>query len=155
MRVQPSPVILTRSSPLDCYSDAFDPLGCYTDAFESPPPTVLSAPRVPLCRRIDERCEAMLQVGLLEEVSSQLEQNKLLPSCPAGRAIGYRQTMAYLLRDKSSRGDATALKEYVEGFTAASRRYAAQQTKVGAALSPTREKSCAALERHDVRPAPN
>ena len=99
--------------------------------FASYAAAVLSAPRVPLCRRIDERCEAMLSVGLLEEVASQLEQKKLLPSCPAGRAIGYRQTMAYLLRDKSSRGDAAALREYVESFTAASRRYAAQQTKVG------------------------
>lgn len=89
----------------------------------------LSAPRIPLCRRIDERCEAMLQAGLFEEVSSQLEQLRLLPSCPAGRAIGYRQTMAYMLRKPCRRGDSTALKEYVEGFTAASRRYAAQQTK--------------------------
>ena len=69
------------------------------------------------------------QLGLFEEVASQLEQLKLLPSCPAGRAIGYRQTMAYLLRKPCHRGDTKALREYVEGFTAASRRYAAQQTK--------------------------
>ena len=30
------------------------------------------APREPLCRRIDERCEAMLQKGLLEETSDNL-----------------------------------------------------------------------------------
>ena len=58
----------------------------------------LAAPREPLCRRIDARCEVMLREGLLEEVTGLLLQRRLLPSSPAGRAIGYRQTLDYLLR---------------------------------------------------------
>lgn len=62
-------------------------------------------------------------------MASQLEQLKLLPSSPAGRAIGYRQTMEYLMRSEWRRGDVGALKEYIQGFAAVSRRYAQQQTK--------------------------
>jgi len=89
----------------------------------------LTAPRVPLCRRIDERCGAMLQAGLLREVSDLLLQRKLLPSHPAGRAIGYRQALEYLLRPCYAPRDADALSSFVHAFAAASRRYAQQQTK--------------------------
>ena len=89
----------------------------------------LSAPREPLCRRIDARCETMLASGLLEETSELLRARRLLPSSPAGRAIGYRQVLQYLMRDPWKQEDAATLREFVEGFAAASRRYAAQQTK--------------------------
>ena len=89
----------------------------------------LHAPRVPLCRRIDARCEAMVDRGLLEEVADQLLARRLLPSSPAGRAIGYRQALQYLLRDGYKPNDEAAAREFVEGFAAASRRYAAQQVK--------------------------
>jgi tRNA dimethylallyltransferase len=89
----------------------------------------LCAPREPLCRRIDQRCETMLRAGLLEETTEQLLRGTLLPSSPAGRAIGYRQALAYLTRAHWDRADAAALKDFVHTFTAASRRYAAQQVK--------------------------
>lgn len=89
----------------------------------------LAAPREALCRRIDARCEAMLEAGLLEEVSSLLASGRLLPSSPAGRAIGYRQVLDYLLRSPWAPAEGVALVEFLEGFTAASRRYAAQQVK--------------------------
>ena len=89
----------------------------------------LCAPREPLCRRIDERCEAMLTKGLLEETSTNLLSGALLPSSPAGRAIGYRQALTYLARPNWRDGDADALGEFVRDFTAVSRRYAGQQTK--------------------------
>ena len=89
----------------------------------------LCAPRVPLCERIDARCEQMLEGGLLEEVTEQLLQLRLLPSSPAGRSIGYRQALEYLTRPGYAAGDAAALLQFVEGFTSASRRYAAQQVK--------------------------
>ena len=86
-------------------------------------------PRMPLCERIDSRCCQMLEGGLLEEVADELVGRRLLPSCPAGRAIGYRQTLDYLMREPYVPGDEVALREYVEGFTSASRRYASQQVK--------------------------
>lgn len=89
----------------------------------------LTAPREPLCRRIDARCEAMLQRGLLEEATEQLTLGRLLPSCPAGRSIGYRQTLEYLTRPDWCRADGAALRAYAEGFASVSRGYARQQTK--------------------------
>ena len=89
----------------------------------------LTAAREPLCRRIDARCESMLRRGLLEETATQLAAGRLLPSCPAGRSIGYRQTLEYLTRGRWQRADGAALREYVEGFASASRGYARQQTK--------------------------
>ena len=44
--------------------------------------------------------------------------DSLLPSSPAGRAIGYRQTLAYLTRQGWERGDDSALKEFVRDFAA-------------------------------------
>eukprot|EP00908_Phaeocystis_cordata_P002549 Transcript_12766.p2 GENE.Transcript_12766~~Transcript_12766.p2 ORF type:complete len:480 (-),score=191.13 Transcript_12766:23-1462(-) len=89
----------------------------------------LSGPRLPLCERIDSRCCAMLEGGLLEEVTEELLQLRLLPSSPAGRSIGYRQALEFLTREPYAADDAAALLQFVEGFTAASRRYAAQQVK--------------------------
>lgn len=89
----------------------------------------LCAPREPLCRRIDQRCDAMLQQGLLEETTSELLRGHLLPSSPAGRAIGYRQTLQYLTRRDWKKNDASSLREYITLFTGATRKYAREQTK--------------------------
>ena len=89
----------------------------------------LCAPREPLCRRIDERCEAMLTKGLLEETCEQLLTGSLLPSSPAGRAIGYRQALQYLTRSGWKKSDSAAFNDFALDFAAVSRRYAAQQTK--------------------------
>ena len=89
----------------------------------------LYAPREPLCRRIDERCEAMLRAGLLEETTDRLLSGALLPSSPAGRAIGYRQVVEYLTRSSWQRDDAGALRDFATSFAAVSRKYAGQQVK--------------------------
>ena len=90
----------------------------------------LSGPRVPLCERIDARCGQMLAEGLLEEVTEELVHQRLLPSCPAGRSIGYRQALDYLMREPCAAADEAALKDFVEGFTSASRRYAAHGSRI-------------------------
>ena len=89
----------------------------------------LCAPREPLCRRIDARCEAMVRGGLLDECTDLLLSRRLLPSSPAGRAIGYRQTLAYLLRSPYAPADAPAFRAFVEGFATNSRQYAQQQAR--------------------------
>jgi hypothetical protein len=62
-------------------------------------------------------------------VTELLLSGSLLPSHPAGRAIGYRQTLDYLLRSRYAPKDQEALTSFVHTFAAASRRYAQQQTK--------------------------
>ncbi|CAI7853485.1 unnamed protein product [Closterium sp. NIES-53] len=68
----------------------------------SPPPFAfhcffLDAPRLPLYRRIDRRCEEMVQGGLLEESVALLRAGLQPDSSSPTRAIGYRQAMAFLL----------------------------------------------------------
>jgi hypothetical protein len=72
---------------------------------------------------------ALCRSGLLDEVTELLLSGSLLPSHPAGRAIGYRQTLDYLLRARYAPQDQQALTNFVHTFAAASRRYAQQQTK--------------------------
>ena len=71
----------------------------------------------------------VFSAGLLDEVTNLLLSGTLLPSHPAGRSIGYRQTLDYLLRPRYSPSDEDALANFVHSFAAASRRYAQQQTK--------------------------
>ncbi len=81
----------------------------------------LHRPRDVLYDRIDDRCEKMLDSGLLEEVeniAAELEEN-----VSAAQAIGYRQTLAFLKTDRSEE----EYKEYVRLFKQASRRYAKRQ----------------------------
>ena len=67
-----------------------------------PPPQLLSwrifylypADRLSLYRRIDARCEQMIQAGLLQEVWS-LRKQGLSTEMQAGRAIGYRQCLEF------------------------------------------------------------
>ncbi len=68
---------------------------------KSPPPyrilmLGLYRPREELYRRIDQRIEAMLQAGWLEEVKRLLEQG-YGPDLPAMSGIGYAELAAYLL----------------------------------------------------------
>lgn len=89
----------------------------------------LTAPREQLFRRIDRRCEAMLQSGLLEETTEQLLDGSLLPSSSAGRAIGYRQAIEYLTKKKWRYALPTGLTKFVKDFATQSRQYAAKQTR--------------------------
>jgi tRNA dimethylallyltransferase len=55
----------------------------------------LERPRPELYARIDERVDAMLQAGLVEEVRGLLAQG-YSPALPTMSAIGYREVIAYL-----------------------------------------------------------
>lgn len=109
-------------------------------------PVFLAPPRLPLYRRIDERCEAMIAQGLLREVAGLVAAGDMRPpedgggagdegageaaaATPAARAIGYRQCLAYLCRDAAAAADAEAFLAFVDTFCAATRNYAAQQYK--------------------------
>jgi tRNA dimethylallyltransferase len=74
---------------------------------------------------IDERCERMIQNGLLRE-TTDLVLTGTLPDM-AAKAIGYRQTLEYLQRDNPLDGDAESFQHFVDQFTTATRRYAKKQ----------------------------
>ena len=82
----------------------------------------LYLPKDILYRRIEERCDAMIARGLLQEVES-LERAGLRGNSSASQAIGYRQCLEFL--------DSPKGKEEWERFTTifkqASRKYAKRQ----------------------------
>jgi tRNA dimethylallyltransferase len=78
-------------------------------------------PREHLYKRIDKRCEKMVEKGLVEEVERLKDDLALNPS--ASQAIGYKQTLDFL---KTSRSE-SELKKFVEDFKTASRHYAKKQ----------------------------
>ena len=47
------------------------------------------------CQRIEERFDAMLDAGLLEEVRQLYDRGDLHSELPAMRAVGYRQLWEY------------------------------------------------------------
>lgn len=69
----------------------------------------IAVPRHELARRVDFRCEVMLhRGGLIDEVTSLLLRKKIRLESPPARAIGYRQTIEYLIaraRDAEERQD--------------------------------------------------
>jgi len=79
----------------------------------------LIAPREELCHTIDQRCLQMIEKGLLEETASLLAAGVLDPASPPGRAIGYRQAIEYLSKERveGEEGEAAALKVVREGRT--------------------------------------
>jgi tRNA dimethylallyltransferase len=93
--------------------------------------------RMQHARIIDERCEQMIIKGLLKE-TADLYLNGELPEM-VERAIGYRQTLDYLLHDyKTSAADENGgvvqketerilFESYLNEFTTATRRYAKKQ----------------------------
>jgi tRNA dimethylallyltransferase len=77
-------------------------------------------------RVIDERCEQMLIKGLIRE-TTDLSLSGCLPEM-AERAIGYRQTLDYLRREKSDDETEENLFDFfLNEFTTATRRYAKKQ----------------------------
>ncbi|KAJ8764615.1 hypothetical protein K2173_006697 [Erythroxylum novogranatense] len=112
----------------------------YQDANESVKPKdldyeflcfFLSSRRIDLYRSIDFRCEEMLSGsdGILSEAKWLLDSGLLPNSNSATRAIGYRQTMEYLLNCRqdggmSSTGDFYA---FLSEFQKASRNFAKRQ----------------------------
>ena len=73
-----------------------------------------------LYSRIDERVDAMLDAGLLDEARSLYERGYLDVDTTAAQAIGYKELLSYL------RGQAT-LEEATTELKLASRRYAKRQ----------------------------
>ena len=61
----------------------------------------LSSPRLRLYRRIDARVEEMVRDGMLAESAAMLLSGIEPGSTPASRAIGYRQTMDFLVEQSA------------------------------------------------------
>lgn len=78
-------------------------------------------PREHLYKRIDKRCEKMIENGLIEEVERLKNDLALNPS--ASQAIGYKQTLDYLKTQRTE----TDFKHFIETFKTASRHYAKKQ----------------------------
>jgi tRNA A37 N6-isopentenylltransferase MiaA len=107
----------------------------------------LGGDRVSLYKAIDKRCVAMLSAGLFDEIvdlfnrrhiyqlpqhtSGYANQSKEVTSTPpsptASAAIGYRQTVNYLCREKFMEGDFRALLDYIDQFSKVTRNYAKRQ----------------------------
>lgn len=75
-----------------------------------------------LYKRIEKRCERMLEEGLLDEVR-RLEVQGLLKNPSACQAIGYKQCLDYFKTDQSEE----AYKNFVIQFKQSSRHYAKKQ----------------------------
>jgi tRNA dimethylallyltransferase len=75
-----------------------------------------------LYKAIDQRCEKMLESGLVEEVKLLMQQG-LLHNPSAMQAIGYRQCLDYL----NSAQTAEDFKKLAHDFKQASRQYAKRQ----------------------------
>ncbi|KAL4204633.1 hypothetical protein AMTRI_Chr01g132970 [Amborella trichopoda] len=91
----------------------------------------LSCPRMDLYRLIDLRCEEMLKEsqGILFEASWLLDMGLLPNTNSATRAIGYRQSMEYLLncRQDGGRSSAGEFMAFLSDFQKASRNFAKRQ----------------------------
>ena len=79
-------------------------------------------PRGLLYKRIDARCEKMLEQGFLEEVKG-LMASGILENPSAMMAIGYRQAIDFLKTNQTQE----EMAHFLEKFKQASRRYAKRQ----------------------------
>lgn len=85
-------------------------------------PWFLCCERGALYRRIEERCDVMLERGLLAEVD-RLENEGLGRNTTASQAIGYKQGLEYLHSEQTPEDYAA----FIRAFKLASRRYAKKQ----------------------------
>ena len=76
---------------------------------------------------VDGRCEDMLCSGLLKETMERRTTGQLPDNAQHTRAIGYRQTLEYLVRSGFEPEDSEAFGSYLDQFTTATRRYAKKQ----------------------------
>jgi len=87
---------------LEVYRASGKPLSALHSAPRQPLPFVLAscalipADRARLHRRIAERFERMLALGLLDELRGLRERHALHPALPSMRSVGYRQAWAFL-----------------------------------------------------------
>jgi len=79
-------------------------------------------PRSSLYSRVEERCDRMLEDGLLDEIEA-LEKTGMLKNPSACQAIGYRQGIEFLKTDRSPE----QYEEFVRVFKKASRHYVKRQ----------------------------
>jgi tRNA dimethylallyltransferase len=79
-------------------------------------------PKENLYRRIEKRCDKMVEEGLLEEVE-RLEKEGIRTNPTAAQAIGYRQALDYLASQRTKED----YHRFVEDFKRASRHYAKRQ----------------------------
>lgn len=82
----------------------------------------LHRPREMLYPRIEERCEQMLESGLIEEVKV-LKAQGLTSNPSAAQAIGYRQVLEYLETPQTPE----EYQKFINTFKTASRHYAKRQ----------------------------
>ncbi len=85
-------------------------------------PWFLYRPREILYKRIEERCDEMLDMGLIDEVKVLIKKG-LLQNSSAKQAIGYRQVLDYLQTPQTKKD----YEELVRHFKTASRHYAKRQ----------------------------
>lgn len=85
----------------------------------SPPVIALQRPREELRDRIEGRCAAMLEAGLLEEIQDLLDQG-IPPDAPGFQTVGYREFLPHLLQG-------VPLDSCVSRFLHATRHYAKRQ----------------------------
>lgn len=83
----------------------------------------LTADREALNRRIDVRCEKMIQCGLIHETKDLLSSGLLLKDSSPGRSIGYQETIQFLESSKS----VDEFKAYLKNFQAVTRQYSRKQ----------------------------
>lgn len=88
-----------------------------------------------LNRRIGERVKKMLEDGLIDEVRGLVAAGTLLPDTPAGNAIGYRETAAWL-----ASGETGGVPALGEAIALSTRQLAAKQRKWFRTQIPVDEK---------------
>ncbi len=76
---------------------------------------------------VDQRCEQMLQRGLLRETANLYVRGGLPDDSQVTRAIGYRQTLEYLQRTAATNDDPESLANFIDNFATATRQYAKKQ----------------------------
>ena len=74
----------------------------------------LTEDRVQLYRTIDERCLEMLEKGLFAEVKDLILQRHMLPGSMLSKAIGYRQSIDYLLASNRTADDLKGLMNFLK-----------------------------------------
>jgi tRNA dimethylallyltransferase len=82
----------------------------------------VTRPREILYKRVEQRCDQMIQDGLINEVMT-LEDYGLRDNNSAAQAIGYRQVLDYLATDQT----ATDYTKFIEDLKTASRHYVKRQ----------------------------
>jgi tRNA dimethylallyltransferase len=117
-------VVMTTGRPLSVWLSESSRRGGSAAADQRPVTLIALEPsdRAVLHHRIEERFNAMLASGLIEEVEELRQRGDLSPDCPAMRSVGYRQVWSWLDQDRSG-----PLQRLIETGVAATRQLAKRQ----------------------------